>query len=227
MAGSAKRHISTKRVAIDKAAAQMVAIVAITSFVTVFSLMAANTIFQQNQYRSRVIDAKEQARDNLKSNVDTASKIVTEYRKFDRKNPNAIGGQRDGAADNDGSNAKIVLDALPSTYDFPALTSSIEKILKGLNFNVTNIAGTDEQLDKQDASAADPKPQPVTFSFSVANANYAQVQSLVDALDRSIRPIQITKLSLGGAINDMDLTVEAQTYYQPGKTLKLQKKPVR
>jgi hypothetical protein len=65
------------------------------------------------------------------------------------------------------------------------------------------------------------------FTLSITNANYDSVQSLVDMLQRSIRPIQVDTLSLSGGANSMQLSLTAHTYYQPEKDLKITTKVVR
>ena len=224
----AKPTISTKRVAISKANAQMVAVVGAASFVTIFCLVAAQAVWGQNQYQARVSSAKEKANQQLLANIEAFDDLEKAYFKFDRAGTNVIGGNSKGTGDKDGSNAKIILDALPGSYDFPALTSSLEKILTERNFEITNITGTDDQLN-QGSSTSSPQPTAVEmpFSFSVTNANYSAVQELLATLDKSIRPIQIDSITLSGGVDDMTITVNAHTYFQPAKNLTIKKQVVK
>jgi hypothetical protein len=221
-------QISTKRIAISKANAQMVAIVAIAAFVAVFCLVASRAVFSQNRYQARVITAKEQANDQLEENIETFSNLQTAYKAFDSTSTNVIGGNSAGGGDNDGSNSKIILDSLPPNYDFPALTSSVEKILKDNNLKVTDITGTDDQLNQQNnSSSPTPKPVSIPFSFTITNANYTSIGQLVTKLQRSVRPIQIESIELSGGINDMTATINAKTYFQPAKNVTITKKVVK
>lgn len=224
----AKLDITTKRLAVSKANAQVVIIVAVASFVTVFCLVASNAVFSQYRYQARVVTEKEKAHQQLKENIAAFNRLVTSYKGFDSANVNVIGGTKTGTGDNDGRNAKIILDALPSAYDFPALTSSLEKVLANSSLKVTSITGTDDQLNQQ-SNVSSPTPEPVTipFSFSINNANYASIQQLITKLQQSIRPIQIDSIDLTGGVNDMSLTVNAHTYYQPAKSLNITKKVVK
>lgn len=225
---ASKPEISTKRLAISKANAQMVAVVGIASFVTVFCLIASKAVFSQNRYQAHVITAKEQARDQLESNLETYNKLATAYKAFDSAPTNVISGTKDGTGPNDGSNSKIILDALPSTYDFPALTSSVEKILAESGLKVSSITGTDDQLNQQkNTSSANPEPISMPFSFTITGANYASVSKLIDKLQHSIRPIQIDSLDISGGANDMTVTVDAHTYFQPAKNVTITKKVVK
>lgn len=219
---------STKRLAIVKANAQMVTVVAIASFVTIFCLVASKAVFSQNQYQARVTSAKEKAHQQLVKNIQAFGSLQTSYKAFDSTATNVIGGTTTGTGDNDGPNSKIVLDALPSTYDFPALTSSLEKILADRNLKVTSITGTDDQLNQQgNTSSPSPEPVSIPFSFTVNNANYTSVSQLMTALQQSIRPFQIDSIDLSGGANNMTLTVNAHTYYQPSKNLTITKKVIK
>lgn len=226
MAG--KQAPSTKRLAISKANAQMVAIIAIASFITVFCLVASKAVWSQTRYQARVTSAEEKANNQLKSNIQAFSSLSSSFKKFDSAPANVLGGSLTGTGGNDGDNAKIIIDALPDKYDFPALTSSIEKILTTGSFNITSITGTDDQLSQQ-GNTSSPNPQPVSmpFSFTVSNANYTSVQQLITTLQSSIRPIQIDSIDLNGGSNDMTLTVNAHTYYQPGKSISITKQVVK
>lgn len=224
----ADNTISTKRVAISKANAQMVAVVAVAAFVSVFCLIASNAVFSQNRYQARVISAKEKAHKQLQQNINTYGDLATAYKAFDNASANVIGGTKDGTGDNDGSNSKIILDALPPTYDFPALTSSIEKILTDNHLQVTSITGTDDQVNQQkNKASASPQPVQIPFTFTVSNASYSSVNQLMSKLQQSIRPIQIDTLDASGSQNDMTVTVSAHTYYQPAKAVSITKETIK
>jgi hypothetical protein len=224
----AKTVISTKRLAISKANAQVVVILAVASFLTVFCLVASKAVWSQTRYQARVTTANEKATKQLKQNIKAFKNLTVSYDAFDAAAINIIGGSSTGGGGSDGDNAKIILDALPDTYDFPALTSSIEKILASGNFNVSNITGTDDQLNQQ-TNLSSPTPQQVSmpFSFTVTNATYTSVQQLITILQSSIRPIQIDSMTLSGGSSNMSATINAHTYYQPAKSLTITKQVIK
>lgn len=220
--------ISTKRLAISKSNAQMVGVVAAASFITVFCLVATKTVFSQNTYQNKVISAKAKAHKQLQANLKAYGSLSTSYRIFDSKNPNIIGGSISGTGDNDGTNSKLILDALPSTYNFPALASSLEKILSDRGLSVASITGTDDEVAQQgNVSSPNPEPVAMPFTFTIENASYSAISQLTDALQHSIRPIQIDTIELSGGSNDMSATFTAHTYYQPAKSLQLTKKVIK
>jgi hypothetical protein len=224
----AKSQISTKRLAISRANAQMVIVVSVAAFITVFSLVASKTILSQNAYQGRVIKAKVTAHKQLVSNIDAANALVKSYGDFVGTSSNIIGGSTSGSGDKDGDNGKIILDALPSSYDFPALASSLEKILTGQSLKVGSISGVDDQIN-QEVNISSPTPAAVTmpFSFSVTGANYASIKQLITTLESSIRPIQIDTITISGGGDNIQASITTHTYYQPAKNLKIGSKVIK
>jgi hypothetical protein len=226
-------NLSSKRSGITQANTQMLTIVVAASVISVFCLMASHALWQTNQYRGHVISKKQAADKQLDANIVAADALVKSYNKFVSKNPNILNGSSRPPADGleigplDGNNAKLVLDALPSLYDFPALTASIEKILNERKLVVTSITGLDDQVAQQ-ANISSPTPEavPMPFTFSIANANYGSVQEVITALQRSIRPIVIDSINVKGSNSDMILSVTAHTFYQPAKNLQITKEVV-
>lgn len=218
----------TKRVAITKTQARMVVIVAVASFITIFCLVAAKTVFSQTRYQARVTSAEDKAHAQLQENISAFKSLSSSYNSFVSNSTNVIGGSSTGSGNNDGDNATIILHALPDTYDFPALTASIEKILTDRGFQISGISGTDDQLNQQsNTSSASPQPVSMPFSFSIDHASYSSVGQLMTALQESIRPIQVDSLSLSGGNSDMTVTVNAHTYYQPALNLTVTKKVIK
>lgn len=213
---------STKRIAIDKTNGRMVVIVAVASFITVFCLMASKTIFSTNLYQAKLTTKQEIALKQLKANLSAYDNLLSSYNDFIDQSTNVINGSKAGTGDNDGDNAKIILDALPYQYNFPAVASSVEKIVGDLGMKISSITGTDDQVNQQaNISSPTPAAVPIPFTFSVNNADYASVSKLITKLQHSIRPIQIDQLTLSGSNNDMTLTINAHTYYQPAKTVNI------
>jgi len=220
-------QLSTKRILIDKTNSRIVAYTAIAAFMVVFSLVASKTLIGQAAYQNRVIDAKKQAVSQLKTNIQSTSSLVTAYQAFVGTSQNIIGGTPSGNGPKDGDNAKVVLDALPSKYDFPALVTSLEKMLTSQNVQIQSITGTDDEVaQSSDQSSASPQPIAMPFQISVTG-NYKSIQNLVNTFNSSIRPFQIQTMQLSGNEKNMTLTMTAQTFYQPEKVFDISKKVVR
>lgn len=218
---------STKRLQIDKANATMVAAVAISSFVFVFSVVAVKALWSQRGYQQRVIAKKEKARDQLKSNVDAAQNLVTSYKSFVQQSQNIIGGDPNGSGPRDGDNAKIILDALPSKYDFIAMANSMHSLFSTSGIKVTNISGTDDEVNQaKNASSVNPQPIPMPFTLSV-QGSYGSVQKMLASVEKSIRPVDIDTMIITGTDTKLTVNITAKTYYQSAKSLKINTEVVK
>lgn len=219
-----KINVSLKHVQIDKAYSTVLIAVAIASFVLVFTGFAVNALIVQRNYQARVIAQKEIARDQLQQNLNAVESLRSSYQAFISTPANVIGGASNGDGERDGDNARIILDALPSAYDFPALITSLEKILDAENVTINSISGSDEELLQRDLVG----DQPVQIPFSLGvTGNYASVQSLVDTLEQSIRPFNVNLLSLRGDDDSLRLELQAHSYFQPEKTFRVETKVVQ
>ncbi len=224
----AKQQLNvTKRLQIDKANATMVAMVAAAAFIAVFSLVSSRALLRQRTYQNKVIDQQTKARDQLKTNLAAVDQLVIAYKSFTTTPDNVIGGNPSGTGDKDGDNAKIILDALPSKYDFPALTTSIEKLLGEKKFKVNSITGTDDEVaQSKNESVDNPEPIEIPFEFD-AESNSGATKDLINVLEKSIRPIHIKSITLTGGESNLKLRVTAKTYYQPEKSLNIKTQVVK
>jgi Tfp pilus assembly protein PilO len=219
--------ISTKRRLIDQANTRIVAYVGVAAFLVVFSLVATKTLIGQAAYQNRVISKKKAAVTQLKTDIAASSQLKTAYDAFTGTSQNVLGGDPSGVTSKDGNNAKIILDALPSNYDFPGLTTSLEALLGNQQVQITSITGTDDEV-AQSTNQSSVTPQPVAIPFTVSvNGDYTGIQNTVSAFEKSVRPMQIQSLTFAGNQGKLTLSVAAQTYYQPAKSLNIKKVVVK
>jgi hypothetical protein len=218
---------SVKRTLIDKANTTVVAATAGACFVVIFCLVASWTLFSQFNYQNRVIGKKNVAIKQLKEDKKALDTLKDAYDAFVNSSQNIIGGNPLGSGPQDGDNAKIVLDALPSKYDFPALTTSMEKILTSQNVSIDTLTGTDDTVN-QATNETSSAPAPIAMPFTAsASGSYDQIHNVLIALDRSIRPVKIGKLTISGGQDKVTLNIDAETYFQPAKVFKANKEVVK
>lgn len=224
----AKTASFTKRTLITKANSRMVMATAIAAFLVVFSAVAAKALISQASYQNRVISAKKKALSTLKSDISAVDALKNSYQAFTSTPQNVIGGNPSGTGSQDGDNAKIILDALPSSYDFPALATSLQQLIQSQGLQIEGISGTDEAVS-QAANASSTTPQPIAIPFEVrVTGSFQGVRGLLNAFERTIRPIQVQKLEIDGAKNGtMTATIDAQTFYQPAKSLNIKTEVVK
>jgi hypothetical protein len=201
---------STKRNQIDKDKTKIFIIIAIISVVSVGALMISKGLWSQASYYGKVAGKKDDAKKQLEANKNAITALSQSYKSFAETSPNLLGGSPTGSGDRDGDNAALILDALPNKYDFPALASSVEKLLTGNAIN--SITGVDDIIVQQAAAATGP----VEIPFSVdIRSSYGSLSTLIDTFNLSIRPIQLTRLELSGSNADLQAIIQAKSYYQP------------
>lgn len=200
----------SKRAAVDKNQTTIFAVVAIASVIAVGSLMVAKGLWSQSMYLNKVAGKKEVAVSQLEQNKVAVASLTDSYNKFNEQSPNLLGGNTTGTGPRDGSNGELVLDALPNRYDFPALTASLEKLLSG--YTIDGINGSDDSLAQQ--ASAPGVPAEIPFSFGV-NTSYDGFKQLLDTFNKSIRPFNLTKVDISGENADLNVMIQAKTYYQP------------
>jgi len=218
---------SLKRALIEKSNTTIVVVTSVAAFIVVFSLVASWSLFNQFLYQNKVIGLNRTALDQLNKDIESTKSLETSYNAFISTPVNAIGGNPQGTGSQDGTNAKIILDALPSKYDYPALVTSLENILTSQAVQIQSITGTDDAVTQAaNQSSAAPTPQPMPFQV-VVTGNYQAIQNVVNAFQRSVRPFQVQTMELSGDQSQLTLTINAQTYWQPAKNLDISSEVVR
>ncbi len=221
------KQFSAKRLAIDKANTTLVIAVSLATFVTIFSLVSCKALLSQRSYQTKVLGQKKQALKQLNDNITAAEQLAVPYQEFASQPQNILGGNAQGDALRDGDNPRLVLDALPSKYDFPALATSLDKLLSDNGFKATQISGTDDEVAQADSkSAAAPQPVPIPFVVE-ASAAAGSAKSFIQLFERSIRPLQVQKLAITGQDGQLKLSVTGQTFFQPEKNLTIQTEKVQ
>lgn len=218
---------SLKQIQIDKANVRMLVAISVTVFIVVFSAVAVRSLISRQMYQEKVIAARETARDQLAANIDAANMLTDSYETFIANTPNAIGGNPFGSGEKDGDNAKIILDALPSVYDFPALTASVEKLAVNQQLAIATITGIDDEVNQRNQSSSIPQPVEMPFTVTV-EGDYKNINNLILEFEKSIRPFKIGKFVFTGSESGkVNLAIDAKSYYQPTKSLEIKKEVVK
>ncbi|MDB5166061.1 MAG: hypothetical protein JWM37_133 [Candidatus Saccharibacteria bacterium] len=224
----AKPSLSSKRLQISRANSTVVIAAGAAAFIVIFSAIATKTLVSQAAYQGRVITAKRAAVKQLEADLNATKSLSDSYNVFNKKATNILGGSSAGTGPLDGVNSKIVLDALPSSYDFPALANSVEKLVVAQNLQIDNITGTDDQVNQaQNQSSSTPTPQPIPFAVTVTGP-YTNVQAMIGSFEHSIRPIQVQSLTFTASESgNIVMLINAQTFYQPAKSLNISTKVIK
>lgn len=215
-----------KSIQIDKNLKTIIIAVGVASFSVFLAIFSLNTLLAQLSFQDRVISSQKVAFNNLVNDKNAVHRLIGSYTKFVNQPVNIIGGSTQNNNGNNGDNAKIVLDSLPSSYDYPALLSSIQNLLTSTGVTINNISGTDSPPASNTSSSGTSSPQAMSFSFSVT-APLSGIQLVYSDLEKSIRPFQIQTFELSGDQSNLTLQIAAQTYYQPSIIFNVTKEPAQ
>lgn len=226
---------STKRLKIDKANTTIIASLAVASFIAVFSLVSARVLFSQLLYQQRVISAQNKTLGQISDDQSSVSNLQSSYNNFISQSPNLIGNSTTGGGPQNISNANLIIDALPEKYDYPALVTSVENLITSQNIVISSISGTDASgTSTTGAESVSSTAVPSTVGTAVAmpftfvvSGTYSGMASLITAAQNSIRPIQVTSITMTGSDNQMIMTVTAQSYYQPTTNLSVTQETIK
>jgi len=222
-----KPHLSSKHINIQKDNTVIFAAIGLAVFIVVFGLIAGRALLSQVSYNQRVIGEKKTALQLAQDNTKNAEDLEQSFISFAGESINIISGDPKGDGPLGGTNPKIILDALPSVYDYPALSSSIEKILLDNGYQIERIGGSeDEALSAANTGNGNPNsiasavatdttlieiPYPIDITSSVEGT-----QRLLNVFERSIRPFYVESISLTGSDQSLNAKINMKTFYQPG-----------
>ena len=221
-----------KRQQIENAGRSMFIWVAIASVAVSICLVAAQFLFQKWTYNNKVLDAKYKAAETLKKNIANATQL--------RDAVNALVSNDDLASvktNTDDPNTKSVLDALPSNFDATALATSLQKaILSRSGVTVEGISVPSDQEatttggstgdTASNAAANTPTPKEMKFDVTVSGS-YDKIRTMLLDMERTIRPMKVTAITLNGDDAAMTATVSGVTYYQPSKSASIKQEVVK
>lgn len=133
---------------------------------------------------------------------------------------------------------QVVLDALPSDANSSALGSSLQEkflndgALKVESLTVDPVAGVESQSDTsvEDASTDTTEGEnQISFRFTVSTdaSNATALKNLLQRIERSIRPIDISTLTVETQGERLVLTASGRSFYEPARTVELKEKTVK
>lgn len=226
-----KVNVNAKSLQLNKTQSKMLGVVVGATIITVFCLTGAKVLVSKAMYQQRVINARNSSAKQLDKDVTDAKALSVQYKQVFLGNSalNIIGGDAnapDTANPPDGNNGKIVLDALPTTYDFPALLTSLSNMLGSNGVGTQSIGGTDQATTISSEPTYNPQTQSIDLTIS-GTTTYTGAKRLMKDLERSIRPFDVTHLVLNGDQSNMVISINLSTYYQPAKTLTIPSKEIK
>lgn len=239
MAGDKDAVMIRKRALIARANRVMFLWVAGISVVVGFAGVASWFLLQQFMFNQKVLSEKSNTISTLNHNLEVIGNVETEVRMLN-SNEDLMAAR----ALNTDDAVRVILDALPSEPNALALGNSLQnRLLAGIDgltiesLQVDPInTVTDEYADdgsagvaETDAAAGEGSTEftnVITLRFTVVGTSTA-LQQLLQQLERSIRVVDITTLTIESRGSQQALTAEARAFYEPARVLELRKTTVQ
>ena len=220
-----------KRSQIAKANRTMFIWVAAASALVGFALVASIFLTQKLLFNEKVLIEKNKTVATLSANNAVVSELESQVRALDANADLAK------VRANEGDQAiQVILDALPSGANSPALGASLQnKLLAGIDgltlesLQLDPVVGIESLNDsgiESGALVSGSGDNEITFRFSVSGSQEALQKALTN-LERSIRTIDVTNLKIENKGSAQIMTVQGRAFYEPTKNVVLYDKVVK
>lgn len=220
-----------KRTQIAQASRTMFIWIAVASALIGTAAVVSIFLFQKLTYNEQVLGVKQDTVSTLDHNLSVIDGLKTDVQALE------VNTALMSVKANDSDEAlQVVLDALPSDANSLALGASLQnKLLAGItgsyslkSLQVSPITGVETLGDTSvvDAGETVAASNVISFNFSV-KGDQAALKQVLQNLERSIRTIVVTRLSMDTQAGDLTMTVEGHAFYQPAKTIELTEEVVK
>lgn len=197
----------------------MIASAAISLCLVVGYFLVKEALFNHEVYKAKI-----ETLSTLDANIENAAELEKNV-----KNLIANGDLAKVKAKDSDSNYKVVLDALPVTNDSTVLGSSLlQEILPKSGVRVDTLTTIsddgepiiDEETGEVAGSGDGSEVSTIPFNITV-RGDYSQIQNMLEDLELSIRPMNITKITVQGSDKSLQAVVSGQSYYSSSKSVQL------
>ncbi len=220
-----------KRQQILHASQMMFLWIAGVSVVVGFCLVLIVFLVQRIWFGEKVIAEKQKTVSVLQKNLDTVQALKDNVRVLNTNE--ALKSTRLNDTD---PAIQSVLDALPADANSTAMASSLQtKLVGGVpgvtieTLKVDPVSGIETAENDVSTSSSDPLSHTIGFSFAVSTAvnNQEALRQVLLNIEKSIRPFNITNLSIESQGQRIVLAGTGVGYYNPAQTVQLDQKVVK
>lgn len=219
-----------KRSQIAQASKTMFLWIAIASVLVGTAAVVSIFLAQKLSYNEKVLSAKQKTVSNLDHNLSVVDELKTDVKALDANS--ALMSVKANTSD---QALQVVLDALPSDANSLALGASLQnKLLANIegsysleSLQITPVDGVEALLDTSTLDASDTSAQSnqISFNFSV-KGDQAALRKVLENIEKSIRTIVVTHLTIETQADSITMTVEGHAFYQPAKSIELREETV-
>jgi len=219
-----------KRTQISKANKVMFIWIAGASALVSFAIVTSFFLGQKLIFNEKVLFEKNKTVNVLNINNGAVEELATNIRALDADAALSL-----AKANEKDQAIQVILDALPSYANSPALGASLQiKLLAGIpgltleSLQVTPVEGVESLTTGavEDAGATTASGNEITFRFSISGSEDT-LRAALKNLERSIRTIDITSLIIESQGDIQLMTVAGRAFYEPAKNVVLYDKVVK
>jgi cell division protein FtsB len=210
-----------KRQQITSANRTMFLWVAGVSAIVGIAIVLAVFLFQRLTFNEKVLSKKQTTVSTLEANNEVVDELEKNIRLL-----NTDQALLDSRASPDDKPLQVILDALPSDANSSALGSSLQNVLlPGPDITIDSL--TVNPVGTESSDVATDGTMNFSFSVSVPAGRIDSLRELLRRLERSIRAIDVTALTVEMQGAKVSLSVTAKAFYEPAKTIKLKDETVK
>lgn len=157
----------------------------------VVGFIVSRAIFKTISFNNRVISEKRQVESKLKTNVKNLGTIMGNYEVFEET----------------GAGSDVVLKALPTEVDIPALLTRLEFMFNssGVSFGGFSIEGAENVLAGGETELSSETPLEATVTISISGP-YANIKQALSNIENEIAPYKVKTLGISG--NDREASAQ-------------------
>jgi hypothetical protein len=220
-----------KRQQISHASQMMFLWIAGVSIVVGFCIVLILFLVQRIWFGEKIITEKQKTVSVLQKNLDTVQSLKDNVRVLNTNE--ALMSTRLNDTD---QAIQSVLDALPADANSTAMASSLQTKLLGSvsgvsieSLKVDPVSGVETTDATSSTDSSDPSSNTIGFSFAVSTTtnNQAGLRQVLLNIEKSIRPFNITDLTIESQGQRLVMTAVGVGYYQPAQTVQLNQEVIR
>ncbi len=214
MAATDKNVAIRKRQQIENAGRTMFMWVAIAAALVGTAAVVGVSLFERMVFNQEILNEKNNTVRTLKDNNAIVDELKANVRVL-----NTNEALKETPRSADAEPVSVILDALPSSSNAEAFGASLQKKL--LNVDGVSIETLSPLNVETEVEAGNVGEIAYEFTVTTSSQNVAALKTVLQNLEKSIRPIDLVKLSVDQQNNRVTLSGEVHTYFLPETKVEL------
>ena len=231
-AGAPQAPALRKRQQIENAGKNMFLWVAAAAALVGLCAVLSVSLFERITFKQEVINQKNETVGRLQDNIKIADSLKEQVRVLNTNQALLNTPRLDETEP-----LSVILDSLPSKANSSALGASLQQKLLNANgvsidaLTVDPIAGVEDNGEGTTVASDTIGENQIGFRFAVSTASGPgaadRLKDVLKRLEKSIRTIDLTTVTIEQQGNRISLNAEGKAYYQPATTVELKDKSCR